>query len=134
MHGRAGLCKLGSGAKPADVLTFELSSDIEHIVITTDATKKVMPLASAIFHIMKQRNIPDVGVKFHKLSPLMHMVEVSSFEARVPLLERQLVCGRQFHCFVCSTLTLQGRREGSLQPVRGAAGDVCGKVRADEVE
>lgn len=37
--------------------------------------KKVMPVASAICAVMSEKNIPDVGVQFHKLSPAMHNVE-----------------------------------------------------------
>jgi hypothetical protein len=62
----------------ADSLTFELKTDTDHVVVTQAGDKQVMPLASAIFDIMKQRNIPDVGVKFHKLSPLIHKTEASS--------------------------------------------------------
>ena len=67
-----------AGVSNEDCLQFTLTSDTDLVVVTIDSVKTLMPLAAAAFHAMNKRNIPDVGVQFHQLTPLTFMAEVSS--------------------------------------------------------
>lgn len=68
----------GAGAAAVsneDCVPFCVQSDTDLVVVTIDSVKTLMPLASAAFHAMTKRNIPDVGVQFHQLTPLTYMSE-----------------------------------------------------------
>ena len=56
-------------------MPFLVANDVTLGAVSTAAGKQALPLAEVVHMALKEKGIPDIGVQFHKLSPLMVIQE-----------------------------------------------------------
>lgn len=57
-----------------------LTSDIEKIVLASEEGKKLVDIAAVMYMAMREKNVPDIGVQFHTVTPLKINVEAPCFK------------------------------------------------------